>query len=299
MLGAIFGDMVGSVYEFNNIVRQTDFSLFKQDSAATDDSICTIACMDWLLNKSDASDTLRSWCNGYPACGYGPMFYSWMTDPEAGPYNSFGNGAVMRISPVALWFSEAQPMYDATVEFTSITHNHKDSIQTAQLLNGLIRMAVAGADKEHLKKLSSVYYGEKINLTIEDLYNRVPPFFDITTKGTLLHALICFFNTNSFEEAIRYGVSIGGDSDTVCAVIGSLSESFYGFPDIWLEPVFSRLSYEMREVVIKYYSNRSIKPRELSSHLLDVEYIHGFTNPYDNKPTIVADDMDSVDTPDI
>lgn len=244
MLGAILGDIVGSVYEFNNIVRQTDFPLFKNDSAATDDTICTVACMDWLIHGKDPALVLRQWCNGYPAGGYGPLFYSWLTDSDAEAYGSFGNGAVMRISPVALWFKTASDVYDSTIIFTGISHNHDDSFKSALLLNGIIRLCVAGADKTRIKESARAYYGTKIDLSIEDLYNRTPPFFDVTAKGTLLHALICFLNTDNFEESLRYGVSIGGDSDTVCAVIGAISEAYYGFPVEYLEPVFARLSDE-------------------------------------------------------
>lgn len=284
MLGAILGDIVGSVYEFNNIVKVTDFPLFKRDSAVTDDTICSIACMDWLLHQDkNPSDILRSWCNGYPSGGYGPLFYQWMTDHDAGPYGSLGNGAVMRISPVALWFKNATKMYEATKKFTCTTHNHEDSIDTTCLLNGLIRLASSGATKDQMLLSCRLYYGEdKMSLTVEDLYNRTPPFFDVTSKGTLHHALICFFQANSFEDAIRYGVSIGGDSDTVCAVIGSLCEARYGFPDEWLEPVFARLSMEMRNIVFEYYSKREVAPKFFDTKLLDIPLHHGWTNPYDN-----------------
>ncbi len=279
MLGAICGDIIGSIYEFNNIVGNKDFVLFSKDSAPTDDTVCTIACMDWLLHLDQNPATiLREWCSGYPAAGYGPMFNNWIYEADAPGYNSYGNGAIMRISPVALWFEDTTPMYKSTLSFTNTSHNHQDSQATACLLNGLIRMAIKGARKDILFKSAARYYDD-LDQTVIDLYNRTPPFFDVTAKGTLLHALICFFESESFEDAIRNGISIGGDSDTVAAVVGALAEAFYGFPDSLLEPVFMRLPMEMRHIIFEYYSKRSVKPKFLDISLLDLPHIHGWVNP--------------------
>lgn len=274
MLGALFGDLVGSIYEFNNIVGNTTFPLISKNSSITDDSICTIACMDWLIHGGDPAGYLRDWCNGYPAAGYGPLFHQWLTDKNAGPYGSSGNGAIMRISPVALWCSNIENMYDNTKKFTKPTHNHPDSIVSACLLNGLIRQAVAGARMEQLLQAAELVYGDTVYAEIDDLYHRTPPFFNVHAKGTLYQALICFFRSNSFEEAIRLSISIGGDSDTIASACGALAEAYYGFPPIFEETLFKHLPFEMRKVVFEYYSKRAIRNKFLDIRLLDVEFVH-------------------------
>lgn len=274
MLGAIFGDLVGSVYEFNNIVGNTSFPLISKQSSITDDSICTVACMDWLSEGGDPALMLRKWCNGYPAAGYGPLFYQWLSDETKGPYYSSGNGAIMRISPVALWFKEPKAMYEATRLFTMCTHNHPDSMTSAILLNGLIRQAAAGASMERLLELANNVYGDSINADIQALYHRAPPFFDVHAKGTLYQALVCFFNSSTFEDSIRLSISIGGDSDTIAAANGALAEAFYGFPSVFNEVLFKHLPFEMRKIVFKYYADRAIKPKFFDTALLDLEFVH-------------------------
>lgn len=238
MIGAITGDIVGSVYEFDNI-KTKEFELFDTDCFFTDDSVMTLAVSEALL-KFDYIDyknvdefkeqlilSMHEIGRKYPDCGYGEHFYGWIMENRRNPYNSFGNGSAMRVSAVG-WYAktleDAEFIAKATAE---VTHNHFEGIKGAVATAGAVFLARNGADMEEIKKYISKYYS--IDFTIDEI--RPGYEFDVTCQGTVPQAMQAFFGSVSFEDAIRNAVSIGGDSDTLAAITGAVAEAYYGITD--------------------------------------------------------------------
>lgn len=237
MLGAIIGDIVGSKYEFNNI-KTKDFAFFQPDMYFTDDTVMTVAIYDALSScKGDYSnlselaiEKMQEYGKRYPASrkiGYGSMFNGWLTLKNPAPYNSFGNGSAMRVSAVAYYSKSLEEVKKLSCAVTSVTHNHKEGIKGAEATAIAIFMALHGASKKEIKeKIEKEYY----SLDFDYKKLKKDYFFNETCQGTVPQALYCFLISKSFEDTIRTGVSIGGDSDTLCAIAGSVSEAYYGIP---------------------------------------------------------------------
>ena len=233
MLGAIIGDIVGSKYEFNNI-KSKDFPLFSDDSAYTDDSIMTIAVAKALLRsreeKKDFKPILIEEMQTYgrkfshPKGGYGMRFSQWLTDADPKPYNSFGNGSAMRVSPcglIAIELYEALSLAKASAE---VTHNHPEGIKGAQAVAGAVFLAKQHKDKKDIADfIRTNFYDLDFSLSdIRDSYQ-----FDETCQGTVPQAIVAFLESISFEDAIRNAVSLGGDCDTLTAITGSIAWAYY------------------------------------------------------------------------
>jgi len=234
MLGAIIGDIVGSRFEFNNH-RSKDFDLFDTSCFVTDDSIMTLAIAeailacegDWKKLGNYAANYMQIIGRKYPNCGYGSMFGKWIFSNDPKPYNSFGNGAAMRVSPcgfVAQTENEAKMLSKIVTE---VTHNHPEGIKGAEAVVIAIFMARNGASKDDIKKrIENEYYQLDFTLvSIRQTYK-----FDATCQNTVPQAIQAFLESNSFEDAIRNAISIGGDSDTIAAITGGIAEAFYGIP---------------------------------------------------------------------
>mgnify|MGYP003289145710 CR=1 FL=1 len=244
MLGAIIGDMVGSVYEFNN-TKKTDFPFFSGRSTYTDDSIMTVAVAQWLLSdKCHSCERLESlfveYANEYPhpMGGYGGGFATWLFHPEnlidyrtgkcaerRVPYNSWGNGAAMRVSAVGWFFDTLEETERVAKISAEITHNHPEGIRGAQSTAAAIWMARNGKSKEEIKEYIEIKYGYDLSRTWEYL-NRTYDW-DSSCQGTVPEAIIAFLESNDFEDAIRKAVSMGGDSDTLACITGGIAEAFY------------------------------------------------------------------------
>jgi ADP-ribosyl-[dinitrogen reductase] hydrolase len=250
MLGAIIGDIVGSRFEFNNH-RSTDFELFHKDCSFTDDTICTVAVADWLMNPDSfwLTDTMRDWCRKYPnpAGGYGGSFRQWVFS-DSGPYNSFGNGAAMRVSPVGWWSEDANRVYFLAGRSAEITHDHPEGIKAAQCIAESIRRLRNGETKEKIKWFLNPFYN--LNQTCDQI--RKTNSFDETCQVTVPQAIVCFLESTDFESAIRLAVSIGGDSDTIAAITGSLAEAHYGIPDWMKAKAMTYLPEDMKQVVNRF-----------------------------------------------
>lgn len=272
MLGNVLGDTVGSVYEFNNIYHK-EFEFIGRDCYPTDDSICSVAVADWLLQKSDMAFTMRQWCQGYPSAGYGPMFRDWLENTDAGPYGSRGNGAPMRVGPIALWFKSAQAAYEAAVQATMITHNDPECYHAVKAVVALQRYAASGASMAELTRIAQQFYGDAVLTSLDVLRNRQGPHFDPFAKGTTVQAIVCFLHSTGVEDTIRNCISIGGDCDTSACIAGGIAEAYYGFPDEWYEPLMQRVPVEMREVIFTYYAKRALKPMTLDRTLLEIPFI--------------------------
>lgn len=257
MLGAIFGDIVGSVYEFDNI-KTKEFPLFSRGSEFTDDTVMTVALADTLLQfdkiedvndfKSALIKSFHRYGKRYPDSGYGGHFGLWLLHEEGEPYGSYGNGSAMRVSPVA-WYADtlenALALAQASAE---ITHNHKEGIKGAVVTAGATYLALHGAKMEEIKAFVSKYYD--MNFTIDEI--RDTYYFNETCQHTVPEALRAFFESTSFEDAIRNCISIGGDSDTLAAICGAVAEAYYGMSE-WEEgKVLSYLDDPLRDVVKRF-----------------------------------------------
>jgi ADP-ribosylglycohydrolase len=251
MLGAIAGDMIGSFFEHHNIKRE-DFQLFfSRLSQFTDDTVLTCAIADALLTGTPYSDKLREYYNLYPVRGYGGNFRQWAQAGESKPYNSYGNGSAMRVSPVAYAFNDLDTVLEAAKRSAEPTHNHPEGIKGAQSVAGAIFMARQGASKAEIKSFVEERFGYNLELDHEELKKSYT--FDVTCQGSVPQAIFCFLISSGFEDAIRKAVSIGGDSDTIACITGSIAEAFYkGVPPEIEKEVMARLDDRLRGIVEKF-----------------------------------------------
>lgn len=234
MLGAIIGDLVGSRFEWENN-RSKEFEFLTYKCFPTDDSIMTLALAQAILaSKSDYSDLsqnavkyMQSIGRNYPDCGYGRGFYHWMFTDKPKPYNSFGNGAAMRVSAAGFAASSLEEVKILSEKITAVTHNHPEGIKGAEAVAAAIYLAKTGSSMLEIRDyVDKNYY--KIDFTLDEIRDTYQ--FDETCQGTVPQALEAFFESICFEDAIRNAVSIGGDSDTVAAVCGGVAEAYYGVP---------------------------------------------------------------------
>ena len=257
MLGAIIGDIVGSPYE-DYSDKVCDFELFIPYCRATDDSVMTIAigcaCVNSDINDEDdfketAVIYMRELGNLYPNAGYGGKFYRWLRDSEMGPYGSFGNGSAMRVSPVA-WAADSLEQAEMLAAWSAeVTHDHPEGIRGAQAIAAAIWMARNGSDKAEIKEyIEENYYS--LDFTIDEI--RDDYRFDVTCQGSVPQAIRCFLEAESYEEAIRLAVSLGGDCDTQAAMAGSIAEAFFGIPDDIAEQGLSYLDDTLSGYYFEY-----------------------------------------------
>ena len=256
MLGSIIGDIVGSRYEFANI-HTTDFELFTSDNSFTDDTICTIAIADALLHGKSFKDSLLYWCRRYPSPmgPYGGRFGQWIRSENPQPYNSFGNGSAMRVSPCG-WLGSMEQVLSFARESAECTHNHPEGVKGAECVAYAIALALEGKSKEQIKEKVCWLYGYDLSMTCQEL--RQTYRFNETCQGTVPQAIICFLESHDFESALRLAVSIGGDSDTLAAITGGIAEAYYGIPKeieqkalTYLPEEFKDLIREFREKIIR------------------------------------------------
>jgi ADP-ribosylglycohydrolase len=252
MLGAIIGDIVGSVYEFDNL-RRTDFEpLFHPDSDFTDDTVCTIAVAAALLDCVDPAAALFDWCRRYPGRGYGGRFADWLRRGDLQPYNSFGNGAAMRVAPAALVARTIEEAADLARRVTLVTHNHPEGVKGALATAGAIFLARQGADAAAIRTHVATEHGYDMARSTDEI--RPVYRFNETCQETVPEALICALEANGFEEAIRLAISIGGDSDTVAAIAGPVAEARFGVPENIAQAARARLPADMLEVLARLYA---------------------------------------------
>jgi type I restriction enzyme M protein len=237
MFGAIIGDLVGSVYEFNNYTKK-DFPFFGPGCFPTDDSLMTIAVAKAILDNDGATAGLGrqavKWMQKigrqYPECGFGTRFFAWMFCDDPQPYNSFGNGSAMRVSPcgfAAKSLSEAIALARAV---TVVSHDHPEGIKGAEATACAVYLARTGSTKQEIREfITENYYA--LDFTLDEIRPYYHLRFDETCQGSVPQAIEAFLESVSFEDAIRNAISVGGDSDTLAAITGSIAEAFYGIPD--------------------------------------------------------------------
>ena len=260
MLGAIIGDIVGSRWEFNP-TNDYVFEWLSKKNGFTDDTICTVAVADALLHGRDFGESIHDWCNRYPhpMGGYGGRFAQWVRSENPLPYNSFGNGSAMRVSPVAHWFDTLDEVLDAAAATAIPSHNHDEGIKGAQTVALAIFRALQlkRQNKEVVKHIGEIlkeceeFSSYDLNIKKEDVINR----FDETCQGTVPVALWIIGQSTSFEDAVRKAVALGADADTLGAIVGSIAEAIWGIPESKKTEIMAYLPDEMNTVAKEFYQH--------------------------------------------
>ena len=277
MFGAIYGDIVGSVYEFNNI-RTKDFALFSEKSKFTDDSVMTLAVANALVKfdeivkiddvltssktnkwedpkapwrkdlnlfKTLLTSEMHTMGDKYPNAGYGGRFRFWLKEKQTETYGSYGNGSAMRVSPVAWYANSLEECFDFAKASAEVTHNHPEGIKGAVVTAGATYLARTGATMDEIKAFVAKYY--KIDFTLDEI--RPTYEFNETCQDTVPQAMQAFFESTSFEDAIRNAISIGGDSDTLAAITGAVAEAYYGMTEREVQDVAERLNPTLLKIL--------------------------------------------------
>ncbi|MCQ2237347.1 MAG: ADP-ribosylglycohydrolase family protein [Bacteroidales bacterium] len=231
LMGAIIGDMVGSIYEFNPI-KTKDFPLMSQGMDYTDDTIMTIAVADWLMHdeahsKETLVDTMRKWGQKYPnpMGAYGGSFSSWLTSKDPQPYNSWGNGSAMRVSAVGYWSESLEECLELAKTTAEVTHNHPEGIKGAQATAAAIFLARNGHTLKDIKEYIESTFGYDLSRTCDEI--RKTYHFDPSCQGTVPESIIAVLESTDYEDAIRTVVSLGGDADTMGAITGAIAYAQY------------------------------------------------------------------------
>lgn len=259
MIGAIAGDIIGSVYEARPI-KKKEFPLFHPRCRFTDDSVLTIAIAKAILEDKDYRRHLLELGRKYPRAGYGGAFLRWLWSSDPRPYGSWGNGAAMRVSPVGFAFGGLDEVLEEAARTAIVTHDHPEGIKGAQATALAVFLARATRDKELIRREIQGRFGYDLGITLDDI--RPSYSFDVSCQGTVPAALISFLESSSWEDAIRNAISLGGDSDTLACIAGGVAEAYYGeVPSFVLEKVKEILSPELWAVVVQFYER--FNPRGL------------------------------------
>ena len=257
MIGAIVGDIVGSVYEWSNI-KTKDFVLFGEKCEYTDDTVLTVALAEAILEGEPYEYKLREFYKDYPDRGYGTSFHKWAKGIYLGPYNSCGNGAAMRISPVGFAFDDLKTVLEKAEEYTAITHNHPEGIKGGQSTAAAIFLARTGTTKKGIKKYIEEQFGYDLSRHVDEI--RPTYTFIETSQETVPQAIRAFLDSVSFEDAIRTAISLGGDSDTLACITGGIAQAFYGgVPKAIQVQAYGLLDMRLRAITRKFmdrYSGR-------------------------------------------
>lgn len=251
MLGSLVGDIVGSIYEWNNH-RSKDFAFFGPGADYTDDSVLTIAVADALLTGEAPQQALHRWAVRHPNRGYGGRFARWLGTRELAPYNSFGNGAAMRVSPAALLAHTLEEALEFAVRVTQVTHNHPEGLTGAQATAHAIFLARQGRGANEIRTAIAATYGYDMDRSVDSI--RADYAYDESCQGTVPEALTCALEATSFEDGIRNAISIGGDSDTVAAIAGPVLEARFGIPDEIARPALKMLPEDMQATLLSLYA---------------------------------------------
>lgn len=257
MLGAIIGDIIGSVYEFGS-EKTKDFPLFVGDCHPTDDSVLTIAvgltctsadCEDEYEFKSTLVQTMREIGRQYCDAGFGEDFYHWMMSESKKPYGSIANGSAMRVSPVA-WVAETLEDAERLAKWSAeITHNTPEGIRGAQAVAAAIFMARTGYDRDEIRSyIEGKYYN--LNFTVDEI--RAAYQYSITCEDSVPQAIVCFLDAEDYEDAVRNAVSLGGDGDTQACIAGAIAEAYFGIPEEIKDEALSYLDDTLAEYFWEY-----------------------------------------------
>jgi len=225
MLGAIAGDIIGSIYEGSK-ARNTNFKLFSTSSHFTDDTVLTLATANTLLHATPYAENYKLFGRNFPNRGYGGRFKQWLASDDLASYQSYGNGSAMRVSPVGFAFDKLYEVLAEAKESASATHDHPEGIKGAEAIASAIFLARQGKDKEEIRTYITDTFGYDLQRTIAQI--RPTYTFDASCQGTVPEAIIAFLDSHNFESCLRLAISIGGDTDTIAAMAGGIAQAYYG-----------------------------------------------------------------------
>lgn len=247
MLGAIAGDVIGSVYEAHPI-KTTDFPLFDRRATFTDDTVLTVAVAYGILHGVDYATALRRFGRRYPHAGYGGNFYHWLISDDMGPYNSWGNGAAMRVSPVGFAFDDEAAVLAEAEATAAVTHNHPEGIKGAQATALAVFLARTASSKEKIRERIARIFDYDLERTADQI--RPTYHFDVSCQGTVPEAIVAVLDSTDYEDAVRLAISLGGDSDTLACIAGGIAHAYYGqVPQAIVSNVRQRLPDTLLQVV--------------------------------------------------
>jgi ADP-ribosylglycohydrolase len=250
MFGAIVGDIVGSAHEFS-APKTTDFELFVPGSRFTDDTVLTMATAKVLLHGPDYAEAYRDFGTRYPDRIYGVRFIRWLDDPEMGPYNSWGNGSAMRVSPVGFAAGSEAEALDGARRSAEVTHNHPEGIKGAQATALAVYLARNGAGKEELRRRIQERFGYDLDRTVDAV--RPGYAFNESCQGTVPEAVLCVLDSRDFEHCLRLAVSLGGDADTLACIAGGIAHAHYGeVPATLRKQAEARLPGEFLDLIAEF-----------------------------------------------
>ncbi|UCG77222.1 MAG: ADP-ribosylglycohydrolase family protein [Nitrospirota bacterium] len=250
MIGAIAGDISGSVYE-RTPIKSKDFPFFCEHSRYTDDTVLTVAVADAILNNGDYVSFLKNYARRYPDAGYGYSFYSWMMSDENGPYNSWGNGSAMRVSPVGFAFDTEVEVLSEAKRSAAVTHNHPEGIKGAQAVALSIYMARIGEGRTVIRDEVARRFGYDLNRSLSSI--RPGYEFDVSCGGSVPESIISFIESEDYEDSVRNAISLGGDSDTMACISGGIAQAYYGdVPDVIKEGATERIPPEFIAVINRF-----------------------------------------------
>jgi ADP-ribosylglycohydrolase len=250
MLGAIAGDVIGSVHEAS-ATKTKDFPLFTHESRFTDDTVLTVAVADGLLHGGDYVGALHEYFHAYPHAGYGGTFFRWGGFRIREPYNSWGNGSAMRVSPVAYAFDSLEEVLHEAKRSAEVTHDHEHGIRGAQAVAAAVFLARTGAGKERTRRYTEEQFGYFLDERLDDI--RPTYGFDVSCQGSVPQSILAFLESADFEDAVRNAISLGGDADTMACIAGAIAEAHYGgVPADIEEEVLERLDERLRGVAAAF-----------------------------------------------
>jgi ADP-ribosylglycohydrolase len=257
MIGAIIGDVVGSVYE-NAPIKTTNFNMLSTEAVFTDDTVLTIAVAEAILAKTKYETSLKKFARRYPNAGYGMSFYQWMMSDDITPYHSWGNGSAMRVSPVGFAFERERDVLAEAEKSASVTHNHPEGIKGAQATAMAIFWSMNGKSKTEIRDGLMSKFGYDLNRRLDDI--RPGYRFDVSCQGSVPEAMIAFLEADDFEGAIRNAISLGGDSDTQACIAGGIAQAFYKkIPEDLVKDVFARLPDEFVDIIERFNEKYGIQ----------------------------------------
>lgn len=225
MIGAIAGDIIGSAYEWHS-TKSLDFELFTPQSTFTDDTVLTVAVADCILHNKGYAETFKEYGRRYLDAGYGGMFNRWLHAPGSAPYNSYGNGSAMRVSPVGFAFNTIDEVLREAQRTAEVTHNHPEGIKGAQAIALAIFLARTGKEKKEIAGHIEKQFGYNLHQKLDEI--RPGYQFDETCQGSVPQAIIAFLESMNYEDAVRKAISLGGDSDTLACMAGGIAQAYYG-----------------------------------------------------------------------
>lgn len=224
MIGAVAGDIIGSVYE-HNPHKSEDFPLFSEYSRFTDDTVMSLAVARAILEGGDYGQEMKSLGRIFPKAGYGGNFRLWLKEDEIRPYHSWGNGSAMRVSPIGFAFDSEKDVLQEARNSAVVSHDHPEGIKGAQAVALAILLARQGASKEQIRDRIAGEFSYDLNRNVDQI--RPGYSFDVSCQGSVPEGIIAFLDSIDYTSAIRKAVSLGGDSDTLACIAGSISEAFY------------------------------------------------------------------------